>query len=228
MNDCCLISCMILFLVALQSCTTFDTKVKESPENNKRGEAEGDLLKELDGEKRLLDDKDVDEEYLESEKLSRPVEFGMSLERVQDIFPAPDKFEYRPFVNGKVTMLSRDASGGRYNFFFYEGKVYKVVFMKKWGSFSLRFAKDDINEFIDVFLEGYGRPDESKSDNVHQKMVWFLKESEVTIEVFNLMSHSGLERVLTLVYAERSKSALAKSSEGFELYRTKERGILDQ
>lgn len=219
MNGFCLLSCLIVSVGVFQGCTTLNKTVYERSENKKETVAEEDMLKELDGLKGLLGDRVPSE---------GAVEFGMSLEKVQDIFPAPDKFEYKPFVNGKVTMLSRDASGGRFNFFFYEDKAYKVVFIKRWGSFALRFAKDDINEFVNVFLENYGRPDERKSDNVHQKIAWLLKDSEVIIEVFNLMSHSGLERVLTLVYADRSKAALAKGGESFEIYRTKHEGILDQ
>ena len=59
-------------------------------------------------------------------------------------------------------------------------------------------------------------------------MVWIKNELEVLIEVFSLMSHSGIERVLTLVYADRNIAPLAKRSESFEFYRTGQKGILDQ
>ncbi len=228
MKNCFLLFSLLISLGVLQGCTTLDKTVKESPENKRAVQSEEELLEELHELKSLLGNGDAKGEFPESKKLSQPVEFGMSLKRVQTIFPAPDKFEYRPFVNGKVTMLSRDASGGRFNFFFYEDEVYKIILIKRWGSFSLKFAKGDIDKFINVYLENYGRPDERKSDNTHQKLVWIMKELEVTIEVFNLMSHSGLQRVLTLAYADRRVAPFAKRSESFEFQRTKKAGILDQ
>ena len=153
---------LLLFSLILQSCATSNKKVEEVSENSKTV-SEGDLLQELQEVNTLLADRNANREQLENDKLRQPVEFGMSLEKVLDIFPAPDKFEYKPFVNGKVTMLSRDDSGARFNFFFYEDKIYKTLLMKKWGSFSLQFAEEEINNFISVFLENYGKPDEKVS-----------------------------------------------------------------
>ena len=227
MNNFFLSFCLLFSILILPSCTTSQKKVKEDSVNRK-AVAEDDLLKELEELKMLLGDRNTNREILDNGKIRQPVQFGMSLEKVVDIFPAPDKFEYEPFINNKLTLLARDVSGGRFNFFFYDDKVYKVVLMKKWGGISLRFAEAEINKFVSVFLENYGKPDERKSDDTHQKMVWIAKELEVMIEVFSLMSHSGLERVLTLVYADRNIAPLAKSSESFELYKTKREGILDQ
>ncbi|MDR4497065.1 MAG: hypothetical protein MRK02_03945 [Candidatus Scalindua sp.] len=227
MKNFCLSFSLLFSTLILQSCVTSEKNVKEDSVNRKAVE-EDDLLKELEELKMLLGYRNTNREILDNDKHRQLVEFGMSLEKVADIFPASDKFEDKPFVNGKVTLLARDVSGGRFNFFFYDDKVYKVVLMKKWGNFSLRFAEDEINKFISVFLENYGKPDERKSDDTHQKMVWIAKEMQVMIEVFSLMSHSGVERVLTLVYADRNIAPLAKSSESFELYKTKREGILDQ
>jgi len=52
-------------------------------------------------------------------------------------------------------------------------------------------------------------------------MVWLKGDLEVKLEEFNLMSHRGMNRVMTLMYTDRNISQLAKKDESFELYKTK-------
>jgi hypothetical protein len=153
--------------------------------------------------------------------MEQPLEFGVSVSEVQKQFPAPDKFEYDPMVNNKVTVLARNAAGGRFTFFFYEDKLYKIVTISRWNVYTIQFAEDDIKNTEAIFIEGNGEPDLIEEDGMHKKMVWLKGDLEVKLEEFNLMSHRGMNRVMTLMYTDRNISQLAKKDETFELYKTK-------
>jgi hypothetical protein len=78
--------------------------------------------------------------------VASPIEFGLSVAQIQEQFPAPDKYEYDPMVNKKVTMLARDTGSGRFTFFFYEDKLYKIVIVSKWSNYTIQFAEEDIKK----------------------------------------------------------------------------------
>ncbi|MFQ5964977.1 MAG: hypothetical protein ACE5KZ_11930 [Candidatus Scalinduaceae bacterium] len=215
-----LILLVTLMLVIIQNCATVDKTAKEKNQAE-TAVVDEELLKDVQELKAILGYSPTDLSALDKKKLEQPVAFGMSVKQVQEIFPAPDKFEYDPMVNRKVTMLARDASGGRFTFFFYEGKLYKIVTIKKWSDFTLKYAKENINNFRNVFLESHGEPDAAEEDEEHKIMTWVKEDLEITLEEFNLMSHKGLNKVLTLVYEDKNISPLAKKDETYELYKTK-------
>ena len=169
----------------------------------------------------MLGDVPEDESTPDTKTMEQPLEFGVSVSAVQKQFPAPDKFEYEPMVNNKVTILTRNAGGGRFTFFFYEGKLYKIIITSSWSDYTLQFAENDIKDTEAIFREGNGEPDLIEEDEKHKKMVWLKDDLEVKLEEFNLMSHQGMNRVLSLMYTDREISLLAKKDESFELYKTK-------
>ena len=63
---------------------------------------------------------------------------------------------------------------------------------------------------------------------MHKMMVWLKDDLEVKLEEFNLMSHKGMNRVLSLMYTDRNISQLAKKDETFELYKTKRNKFEDR
>jgi hypothetical protein len=217
---------VIFTLSVIQSCTTLDKTVKGKNEV-KTEEVDEELVKEVQELKSILGYEPRDAGTLGEEKLRQPIEFGTSLADVQELFPAPDKFEYDPMVNRKVTMLARDAAGGRFNFFFYEDKLYKVVIISKWSSFTIKFAEDDIKKTESIFIKGNGEPDLLEEDETHKRMMWLKGDLEITLDQFNLMTHQGMSRIMSLMYSDRNISPLAKKDESFELYRTKTK-LLDK
>jgi hypothetical protein len=56
---------------------------------------------------------------------------------------------------------------------------------------------------------------------MHKKMTWLKEDVEITLEEFSLMTHQGMNRVLSLVFADRNITPRAKNYESFELYKTK-------
>ena len=116
-------------------------------------------------------------------------------------------------------MLARDAGGGRFTFFFYEDKLYKIIIISKWSNLTIKYAEDDIEKTKAIFFEGYGEPDSVEKGETHEKMMWLKDDLEITLEEFNLMSHQGISRVMSLVYADRKISPLAKRYESLELYK---------
>ncbi len=180
-----------------------------------------EVYKDVQELKAMLGYEPKDTGSLDKEKLKQPVELGMNLKQVQERFPAPDKFEYDPMTNKKVTMLARTAAGGRFTFFFYEDKLYKIVTMKNWKDFTIQYAEDNINSLTKIFLESHGEPDAMEADEMHKKMTWLKEDVEITLEEFSLMTHQGMNRVLLLVFADRNITPLAKNYESFELYKTK-------
>lgn len=222
MKNISLILLAIFTLTTIQNCATLE-KTTEDKMEAKTKDVDEELLEDVQELKALLGGKPAD-----TPKIEQPLEFGISVKAVQDLFPAPDKFEYDPMVNKKVTMLARDSGSGRFTFFFYEDKLYKIVIINKWSDFTIQFAEDNINNFIELFIAGYGNPDFAEADDMHQIMTWIKDDLEVKLEVFSLMSHSGIGKVLTLVYMDRNIGLLAKKDESFELYRTKRQDSLDQ
>lgn len=219
MKNISLILLAIFILVTIQNCTTIE-KTADVKIEVKTEKADEELLKDVQELKAMLGGGSTDLDALDKEKLRQPVDFGMNLKQLQELFPAPDKFEYDPMVNKKVTMLARDAAGGRFTFFFYEDKLYKIVTINKWANFTLKYAENNISKTVDVYLENYGKPDLEESDESHKKMMWIKEDLELTLEEFSLMSHHGMSRVLSLVYADRNINLLAKDYENFELYKT--------
>lgn len=211
---------VIFTLSIIQSCATLDKTAKEKQEVE-TAVVDEEVYKDVQELKAMLGYEPKDTGSLDKEKLKQPVELGMNLKQVQERFPAPDKFEYDPMTNKKVTMLARAAGGERFTFFFYEDKLYKIVTMKSWKGFTIQYAEDNINSFAKIFLESHGKPDTMEEDDTHKKMTWLKKDLEITLEEFRLMTHQGLNRILSLVYADRNISPLAKNDESFELYRTK-------
>ena len=222
----------VFTLVTIQNCTTVEKTADKKADIKTEVKAENideDLLKDVQELKAMLGKEPTDISAQDKEKLKQPVDFGMSVKKIQELFPAPDKFEYDPMVNRKVTMLARDASGGRFTFFFYENKLYKIVTINKWSDFTLPYAEENIKNTENVFLESYGKPDFEEGDESHKKMVWVKEDLELSLEEFSLMSHQGMARVLSLVYTDRNISPLAKKDENFELYKTKiKEKILDR
>ncbi|ODS31729.1 MAG: hypothetical protein SCARUB_03165, partial [Candidatus Scalindua rubra] len=221
MKNKCLIFLAIFTLVIIQNCTTTE-KIATEKQEAKTALADEDLYNEVQVLKAMLGYKPKDTITLDTKKIEQPVELGMNLKQVQERFPAPDKFEYDPMTNKKVTMLARDAAGGRFTFFFYEDKLYKIVTMKNWKDFTIQYAEDNINSFTKVFLENHGEPDAVEEDEMHKKMTWLKEDLEITLEEFSLMTHQGMNRVLSLVYADRNISPLARSDEPSNYNKQKE------
>ncbi len=98
--------------------------------------------------------------------------------------------------------------------------------MKEFSESSLA-SEDNIKQTEAIFIEGYGEPDFVNKDEAHKKMLWLKGDLEITFEVFNLMSHQGINRVMSLMYTDLNINPLAKKFESFELYKTKKRKILD-
>lgn len=213
----------IFTLVTIQNCTT-----TEKVASKKKAAADDELYKEVQALKTMLGRVPEDEATPDTKTMEQPLEFGVSVSAVQRQFPAPDKLEYEPMVNNKVTVLARNVAGGRFTFFFYEDKLYKIVIISRWSDYTLQFAGDDIKNTEAIFLEGNGEPDLIEEDETLKKMVWLKEDMEVKLEVFNLMSHTGMNRVMSLMYTDRNVNPLAKSDESFELYKTKRTGLEDR
>ncbi len=210
----------IFTLVIIQNCTT-----TEKVATDKKSTADEQVYKEVQALKTMLGYVPEDEATPDTKTMAQPLEFGVSVSEVQKQFPAPDKFEYDPMVNNKVTVLSRNVSGGRFTFFFYEDKLYKIVTISSWNDYTLQFAEDDIKNTEAIFIEGNGEPDLIEEDEAHKKMVWLKDDLEVKLEEFSLMTHRGMSRVVSLMYTDREISPLAKKDETFELYTTKRNGV---
>ncbi len=206
----------IFILVIIQNCTT-----TEKVATDNKAIADEETYKEAQALRAMLGYMPEDESTPDTKTMEQPLEFGVSVSEVQKQFPAPDKFEYDPMVNNKVTVLARNAAGGRFTFFFYEDKLYKIVTISRWNVYTIQFAEDDIKNTEAIFIEGNGEPDLIEEDGMHKKMVWLKGDLEVKLEEFNLMSHRGMNRVMTLMYTDRNISQLAKKDETFELYKTK-------
>ena len=88
-------------------------------------------------------------------------------------------------------------------------------------NFTLQHAEDDIKRTEAIFIEGNGEPDLVEENEAHKKMMWLKDDLEITLEEFSLMSHQGMSRIISLMYADRNISLLARKDESFELYRTK-------
>ena len=213
----------IFTLVIIQNCTT-----TEKIATDKKATSDKEIYKDVQALKTMLGYVPEDEATPDTKTIAQPLEFGVSVSAVQKQFPAPDKFEYEPMVNNKVTILTRNAGGGRFTFFFYEGKLYKIIITSSWSDYTLQFAENDIKDTEAIFIEGNGEPDLIEEDDSHKKMVWFKDDLEVKLEEFNLMSHQGMNRVLSLMYTDREVSPLAKKDESFELYKTKRKEFKDR
>lgn len=223
MNNKWLILLAIFTLVIIQNCTTAEKKAESKTEP-----ADKELHADLQALKSMLGYKYEDTTATDAKKTDQPIEFGLSVAQVQKLFPAPDKFEFDPMVNKKVTMLARDAGGGRFTFFFYDDKLYKLVIISKWSNYTLKFAEEDIKKTEAIFIEGNGEPDVVEEDETHKKMVWLNGDVEVALELFNLMTHQGMTRIMTLMYADRNINPLAKGFESFESYKTRAKEVVDQ
>ncbi len=213
----------IFALAIIQNCTT-----TEKVASGKKATADEEIYNEVQTLKTMLGYAPEDEVTPDTQTMEQPLEFGVSVSTVQKQFPAPDKFEYEPMVNNKVTILARNAAGGRFTFFFYEDKLYKIITISRWNDYTLQFAEDDIKNTEAIFIEGNGEPDLIEEDETHKKMVWIKDDLEVKLEEFNLMSHKGMNRVMSLMYTDRNISQLAKKDESFELYKTKRKGFEDR
>lgn len=220
---------IISTLAIIQNCTTTEKISTEKHDEQNATVADEEINSELQVLKAMLGYEPRDAVSHDTEKKNdQPVEFGASVARVQELFPAPDKFEFDPMVNGKVTMLARPSSGGRFTFFFYEDKLYKIIMISKWSNFMLQSAEEDIKRTEEIFVEGNGKPDLVEEDEIHKKLMWLKDDLEITLEEFNLMSHKGINRVMSLSYTDRRISPLARKDESFELYKTKRKEIVDR
>jgi len=215
MNNISLVLLSIFTLVIIQNCTTTEKVATD------KAIADEETYKEAQALRAMLGSVSEGETTPDTKTMEQPLEFGVSVSAVQKQFPAPDKSEYDPMVNNKVTVLARNAAGGRFTFFFYEDKLYKIVTISRWNVYTIQFAEDDIKNTEAIFIEGNGEPDFIEEDETHKKMVWLKGDLEVKLEEFNLMSHRGVNRVMTLMYTDRNISPLAKKDESFELYKTK-------
>ena len=223
MKTICLLLLSIITLVIIQNCTT-----TEKVATDKKAITDEEINKEVQALKTMLGYVPEDEAASEAKTMEQPLEFGVSVSTVEKQFPAPDKFEFDPMVNDKVTVLVRNAAGGRFTFFFYEDKLYKIIILNSWNDYTLQFAEDDIKNTEAIFIEGNGEPDVIEEDEMHKMMVWLKDDLEVKLEEFNLMSHKGMNRVLSLMYTDRNISLLAKNYESFELYKTKRKEDKDR
>ena len=77
-------------------------------------------------------------------------------------------------------------------------------------------------------MEGNGEPVLVEEDETHKKMVWLNGDVEVTLEFLSLMTHQGMSKVMSLMYADRNIDLLAKDFESFEAYKTRAKGIVDK
>ncbi len=215
-----LILSAILTLVIIQNCTTTE-KITTEKQGSKTKPVDKEVHDDLQKLKSMLGYRDEDAATTtDTKKADQPIEFGLSVVQIQEQFPAPDKSEYDPMVNEKITMLTRDSGGGRFTFFFYEDKLYKIIIVTKWSNYKIQFAEEDIKNTEAIFIEGNGEPDLVEDDEAHKKMVWLKGDVETTLEFFSLMSHQGMSRVMSLIYANRNIALLAKDFESFELYKT--------
>jgi len=212
----------IFTLVIIQNCTTTEKVATD------KAIADEEMYKEAQALKAMLGYVPEDKSTPDTTTEEQPLEFGVSVSTVEKQFPAPDKFEFDPMVNDKVAVLVRNAAGGRFTFFFYEDKLYKIIILNSWNDYTLQFAEDDIKNTEAIFIEGNGEPDVIEEDEMHKKMVWLKDDLEVKLEEFNLMSHKGMNRVLSLMYTDRNISLLAKNYESFELYKTKRKEDKDR
>ena len=215
MNNISLVLLSIFTLVIIQNCTTTEKVATD------KAIADEETYKEAQALRAMLGSVSEGETTPDTKTMEQPLEFGVSVSAVQKQFPAPDKSEYDPMVNNKVPVLARNAAGGRFTFFFYEDKLYKIVTISRWNVYTIQVAEDDIKNTEAIFIEGNGEPDFIEEDETHKKMVWLKGDLEVKLEEFNLMSHRGVNRVMTLMYTDRNISPLAKKDESFELYKTK-------
>ncbi len=223
-----LILISIFSIVTIQNCTTTEKVATEKRNVRTTATEDEEIYKEVQTLKSMLGHAPDKTEITETKKTDQPIEFGISVNRVQELFPAPDKFKYDPMVNKKVTILARDSGGGHFTFFFYEDKLYKIIIVNKWSNLSVKYSEDDIKKTEAIFIKGNGEPDLVEKDETHRKMMWLKDDLEIILEVFNLMSHQGINRVMSLMYTDRKTSPLAKKFESFELYKTKQREILDR
>ena len=224
MNSKWLILPAIFTLVIIQNCTTIEKQGSKTEPVDKELHADLQILKSMLGYRQ----EEAATTTTDTKKTDQPIEFGLSVAQIQEQFPAPDKFENDPMVNKKVTMLTRNSGGGRFTFFFYEDKLYKIIIVSKWSNYTIQFAEEDIKKTEAIFIEGNGEPDLVEEDETHKKMVWLNGDVEVTLELFSLMTHQGMSRVMTLMYAERNIGLLAKDLESFELYKTRAKEVVDQ
>jgi hypothetical protein len=104
----------IFILVIIQNCTT-----TEKVATDKKAIADEETYKEAQALRAMLGYVPEDESTPDTKAMEQPLEFGVSVSTVQKQFPAPDKFEYEPMVNNKVTVLARNAAGGRVKIFFF-------------------------------------------------------------------------------------------------------------
>ncbi|MGR3301239.1 MAG: hypothetical protein ACUZ8I_01930 [Candidatus Scalindua sp.] len=218
-----LILSAIFTLVIIQNCTTTEKQGSKTEPVDKEIHADLQRLKSLLGYRHEETATTTD-----TKKTTQPIEFGLSVAQIQEQFPAPDKFEYDPMVNKKVTMLARNSGGGRFTFFFYEDKLYKIVIISKWSNYGIQFAEEDIKKTEAIFIEGNGEPDFLEEDEEHKKMVWLNGDVETTLEFFSLMTHQGMTRVMSLMYTDRNIGLLAKDLESFELYKTRAKEVIGQ
>jgi hypothetical protein len=218
-----LILSAIFTLVIIQNCTTTEKVESKTEPVDKEIHADLQRLKSMLGYRHEDTTTTTD-----TKKTDQPIEFGLSVTQIQEQFPAPDKFEYDPMVNKKVTMLARDTGGGRFTFFFYEDKLYKIVIISKWSNYGIQFAEEDIKKTEAIFIEGNGEPDLLEEDETHKKMVWLNGDVEITLELFSMMTHKGMSKVMTLMYADRNIILLAKAFESFELYKTRVKETVDR
>ncbi len=218
-----LILLSILSIVTIQNCAT--TENQNTKTSIREDEA---IYKELQTLKSMLGYVPDNAATTLTKKTDQPLEFGISVSRVQELFPAPDKFEYEPMINQMVTILARNSGGGRFTFFFYEDKLYKIIIITKWSNITIKYSEDDIKKTEAIFIEGNGEPDLVEKDEAHKKMMWLKDDLEITFEVFNLMSHQGMSRVMSLIYSDRNINPLAKKYESIELYKTNKKKTLDR
>jgi hypothetical protein len=218
-----LILSAIFTLVIIQNCTTTEKQGSKTEPVDKEIHADLQRLKSMLGYRHEEAATTTD-----TKKTDQPIEFGLSVAQIQEQFPAPDKFEYDPMVNKKVTMLSRDSGSGRFTFFFYEDKLYKIVIISKWSNYGIQFAEEDIKKTEAIFIEGNGEPDFLEEDEEHKKMVWLKGDVETTLEFFSVMTHQGMTRIMSLMYADRNIALLAKDFESFELYKTRAKEVIGQ
>jgi hypothetical protein len=211
----------IFTLVIIQNCTTTEKQGSKTEPVDKEIHADLQKLKAMLGYK--YEDTPA---TTDTKKTNQPIEFGLSVAQIQEQFPSPDKDEYDPMVNEKVTMLARDSGGGRFTFFFYEDKLYKIIIVSKWSNYTIQFAEEDIKNTEAVFIEGNGEPDLVEDDEVHKKMVWLKGDVETTLEFFSVMTHQGMSRIMSLMYADRNIGLLAKDFESFELYKTRVKEVI--
>ncbi len=112
--------------------------------------------------------------------------------------------------------------------FFYEDKLYKIIIVSKWSNYTIQFAEEDIKKTEAIFIEGNGEPVLVEEDETHKKMVWLNGDVEITLELFSMMTHKGMSKVMTLMYADRNIILLAKAFESFELYKTRVKETVDR